>query len=313
MTAAPDTRAVADTGPVSITVAVCTFQRPALLARALASLDVLTIPPGAAVDIVVVDNDPAGSAGSLVRGMTLAHRLRYLHEPEPGIAAARNSALRAASSSDYVAFIDDDEVAEPGWLAALLATATAYDADVVAGPTNSAFAKTPPAWIQAGGFFARAVARTGSPVPYGACGNLLLRTSALQRLDHHFDNRFGLTGGEDSEFTARLLNRGARLVWCQEAITTEDVPAERITARWVLRRSYRMGNTLGRLQMSAGVRLARPRIVGGGFARLLAGTASMALSPLPRREHWAVGLRLACRGAGMVAAGTGVSIVEYRR
>lgn len=299
--------------PARVTVAVCTFRRPLLLQRLLASLDVLTAPEHATYDILVIDNDPAGSAAGTVGAATLKHPVRYVHEPHPGIAAARNTALRQSADADFVAFIDDDEVADPPWLATLLAAADEHQADVVAGPTNSAFAVPLPDWMDKGAFFARSVAETGSTMPFAACGNLLLRTSALLRVDHYFDDRFGLTGGEDSEFTARLVSGGARLIWCQEAVTVEDVPADRITARWVLRRSYRMGNTAGRMQLLAGRTLTRSRIVAGGLGRILAGSASVLLSPLPGRPHWAIGVRVVCRGAGMLAAGTGVAIVEYGR
>lgn len=298
---------------VRITVAVCTFRRLVLLERLLRSLDAVATPADGLVDVLVIDNDPDASAADVVGQLELIRPVRYVHEPRPGIAAARNSALSASGESDYIAFIDDDEVPDGAWLATLLAAAHRYEADVVAGPTDSAFAVALPPWIEAGGYFARSVMETGSSIPFAACGNLLLRVSALHLVDHWFDDHFGLTGGEDSEFTARLAKSGARLAWCQEALTIEDVPAERITARWVLHRSCRMGNTAGRMQLVATSWLARPRIVAGGVGRLLAGILSICLSPLPGRPHWAVGLRLACRGAGMIAAGTGVTIGGYRR
>lgn len=74
-----------------------------------------------------------------------------------------------------------------------------------------------------------------------------------------------------------------------------------------------MGNTAGRMQLLAGRTLTRGWIVAGGLGRILAGSASVLLSPLPGRAHWAVGVRVVCRGAGMLAAGTGVAIVEYGR
>ncbi|RIJ43461.1 glycosyltransferase, partial [Maribellus luteus] len=56
-----------------------------------------------------------------------------LHEPEPGVANARNAALAVAKGA-MIAFLDDDEEAPPGWLAALIAAQARLGADAVFGP-----------------------------------------------------------------------------------------------------------------------------------------------------------------------------------
>ena len=63
-----------------------------------------------------------------------AHNLDgvYLHAPARNISIARNACLEAASAP-LVAFIDDDEIARPGWLAGLVADMDAPNADVVFG------------------------------------------------------------------------------------------------------------------------------------------------------------------------------------
>ncbi|MBX4159106.1 glycosyltransferase, partial [Lactiplantibacillus plantarum] len=85
--------------------------------------------------VVVVDNDPDGSAAPL------AERLRsqgpvplaYVHAPIPGVATARNAGL-AATDAPLIAFLDDDEAASPRWLAALLEAQVQTGADVLFGP-----------------------------------------------------------------------------------------------------------------------------------------------------------------------------------
>ncbi|MDO9249171.1 MAG: glycosyltransferase family 2 protein, partial [Phenylobacterium sp.] len=91
----------------------------------------------AVLELVVVDNDQVPSAQALIR--TLAAEapfpVVYVHEPEPGVANARNAAM-AKAQGDFIAFLDDDEEAPAGWLAALLAAQAKYDADVVFGPVR---------------------------------------------------------------------------------------------------------------------------------------------------------------------------------
>ncbi|HEX3617424.1 MAG TPA: glycosyltransferase [Solirubrobacteraceae bacterium] len=72
--------------------------------------------------LVLVDNRPrSGSATlTLVESFVSRVRIRYVAEPLPGLARARNAGLQAAGDAAYVAFTDDDAVVDPGWLAWLL-------------------------------------------------------------------------------------------------------------------------------------------------------------------------------------------------
>ena len=102
---------------LSVTVAVCTRNRAAQLADCLDALDALDY-PSHLLDIVVVDNAPAD--GSTRDAVARHPRLRYIREPRPGLDWARNAAIRA-SSSDIVAYTDDDVVVDRGWVRALAA------------------------------------------------------------------------------------------------------------------------------------------------------------------------------------------------
>lgn len=296
-----------------ITVAVCTYRRPKQLGSLLPMLASADVPAGAAVEVLVVDNDPAGSAHRVVSDSG-AGGVRYVHEPRPGIAAARNAALTGSAGSDFIVFIDDDEEPASDWLVHLVATARRCSADGVAGPTYSRFSRSLPGWMSKGGFFDRDLHPTGTPITAAAAGNLLLRMTSVQRLNHRFDDRFGLTGGEDTDFTTRLTRSGAILVWCQEAATFEDVPADRIRAAWVLRRAFRSGNTTGRIALlgSSGA-MRRGRVALGGLARVGVALPDMAVSLLWPGRHWATGLRRGLRGAGMLVSASGRVLVEYTR
>ncbi|CAN5259808.1 hypothetical protein BH20GEM2_BH20GEM2_15320 [soil metagenome] len=95
-----------------ITVAICTRDRPEQLRRALASLLRQTAAPA---EIVVVDNAPASDA---TRQLIAAEfpEVHYVCEAIPGLNFARNRAL-ANAAGEIVAFIDDDAVADPNWIA----------------------------------------------------------------------------------------------------------------------------------------------------------------------------------------------------
>lgn len=99
--------------PVTVTVAICTHERPEKLARALASLHCQIQP---ADEVLVVDNAPGSTrTRELVREEY--PRVRYIVEPVRGLDFARNRALHEARHS-IVAFLDDDAVAAPDWVQA---------------------------------------------------------------------------------------------------------------------------------------------------------------------------------------------------
>jgi succinoglycan biosynthesis protein ExoM len=125
--------------PPRVAVCIGTFRRPEGLRRLLQALDALRFErlPRPDLVIVVVDNDPAGSARAVCDSIapTVRYTIRYEIEATPGISHVRNRAARLArDQADLVAYLDDDEVPEPRWLEELLVVQQAHAADVVAGP-----------------------------------------------------------------------------------------------------------------------------------------------------------------------------------
>ena len=141
-----------------VVVGVPTYRRPAdlatLLPLLLAQADALTDHHG---HVLVVDNDPDGSARAVVERLG-DDRVSYAHEPTPGIAAVRNRILDVATDdlgADLVAMIDDDERPEPGWLAALVRTWEQTGAALVAGRVVPEFGGPLDPWVAAGRFHTR--------------------------------------------------------------------------------------------------------------------------------------------------------------
>jgi glycosyltransferase involved in cell wall biosynthesis len=100
----------------SISVAICTKDRPALLERCLGSVLKATSSPGGEIEILVIDNAPSTNATKLV--VAAQQRIRYIVEPRPGLDFARNTALRAAKG-DLIAYVDDDVTVDVNWLKGL--------------------------------------------------------------------------------------------------------------------------------------------------------------------------------------------------
>ncbi|NEM89974.1 glycosyltransferase family 2 protein [Galbitalea soli] len=298
-----------------------TFKRPEDLRAILPKLVEQAESVDAEVEILIVDNDPDGGAEDSVRGFagTTAIVVSYVHEPHPGIVAARNRALAEAAHHDILVFIDDDERPLEGWLDHLLETWRRYSPAAVVGAVISEYASEPDPWLAAGRFFDRRRLPTGTPITVFATNNLLLDLRRVRAAGVRFDERFGLTGGSDTLFSRQLAARGGALVWCDEAVVVDMVPDDRLTRSWVLRRAYRSGNSWTRtslaLEVTALGRLrVRASVAPRGFVRVLGGSVQAALGRLTGSlSHQARGARTRARGAGMLAGAVGSVYAEYRR
>jgi len=287
--------------PSDVAVIVPTLRRPESLERALKSLFGQTGVGDRLREIVVVDNDPEASSRETVDRLRPASPvpLIWRHAPRPGVATARNEGL-AATAAPLIAFLDDDEAASPGWLAALLAGQAMTGADVVFGPIRGRVPdKT--GWTTA--YLERFFGREGPAQsqlidhPYG-CGNaLLVRATALPGAAP-FNTSADQSGGEDDALFAALAARGGRFGWAADAWVDEFAPPHRSTLRYALTRAFAYGQ--GPSQTAAAARdwpaVARWMVIGA------AQTAVWTLAALPllltRDPRRAEMLDRAARGLG---------------
>lgn len=252
---------------MDVSIVIPTFNRPDALRRAVASC---LIQQGIEQDceIIVVDNNPDGSARAIVEEIAAGTHVPvgYVAETRPGISHARNTGV-AASAGRYVVFLDDDEEAEPGWLAALVDTANHCDADVVFGAVWPTF----PPGCHPGEPYPRNQFTRDLGLPSGTrigwlagIGNSLLRRSTCLEGDAIFDPRFGLIGGEDVLLMRQLDRRGRKIVWCGDAAVRETVPLDRLDPGFLLRRAFIRGQvtTFLCVTLSLPVQTARMMAVG---------------------------------------------------
>jgi len=199
------------------------------------------------VEVLVLDNDAQASARHVVEAAAddFPYALRYALVPEAGLSLVRNAALaHAREGFDFLAMIDDDEYPQTQWLQELLRVAERSGADAVIGPVPKRFAAGAPSWIGTGGFFQLPSHPDGALITDGYSGNCLLRVRSLERFGVTFDGALNLAGGEDMLFFRELSTRGAKIAYAARAVAFETIGPARLCASYILKLSFRRGNTL---------------------------------------------------------------------
>lgn len=291
----------------SIAVIVPTFRRPEGLRRALDSvLRQVGAPP---FQIVVVDNDPAGSAlGALAAWQAQYPELdlRVVHEPRPGVSDARNAGL-GQTSADLIAWLDDDQEAPPGWLAALVSVQTQLDADVVFGPVRGQLPEgvSPHRAYFEGLYSRRGPRQTGHTTKSYGIGNALTRRAGLLDGPQPFDPAANDSGGEDDILFARARGLGARFAWAADAGVIEHIDPARAQVRHAIRRAFAYGAGPSRTAWTA----SPPDVIGGlrhggvGLAQLIGFGALAGFGYVTQRPWRLWALDRTMRGLGKLAFG----------
>lgn len=299
---------------MKVAVVVITYKRPEGLLKLLSELkrqDLSGIPV-AELDVVVVDNDPLGSALRTVKdfersGPGGSVRIVYLHEPRQGIPLARNRGMfHALANSEYFAFIDDDEYPTPTWMRNLLTTAIELYSDAVLGPVDPVYPEGTPGWIRHSRVFEGWKHDDRSQIGEAATNNVLLRSEFLRKWRIEFDVRMKSSGGSDYRFFRQCVQAGMVINWSSKAGVFEDIPRTRTNLRWMMQRQVRLGNTFAvdaRLSGQIGRILALLAI---GGCRALAGFLALPL--------FAVSTRLGTDAAMHMLRGTGIvlGLLGYR-
>ena len=220
-----------------ITVAICTRNRAASLARAIQSV----LPQlGDFAELLVVDNGSTDNTPTFLESVKDS-RVTIISESAPGISYARNRAL-AEARGNFVLFFDDDEAAAPNWLNTYrdFLINPPPNLGAVGGPYVADFEVPPPNWINEGfGAYNLGSERKelfGPATP--AAGNCAYLRNAARAAGGFATD---LLRSEDSELNLRLLQNGFKIWWLPEAQVRHFIPASRLTLRSQLAMAFAEG------------------------------------------------------------------------
>lgn len=276
------------------TVAVCTWNRAALLPAVLERLARVRYAPGD-WEVVVVNNNSTDDTERVLDTFKGRLPLRRAFEPKQGNSHARNTAVREARG-DYVVWTDDDVLVEADWLAAYARAVERHpSAALFGGPVRPRFEGTPPAWLSDAwqeigpAFAARDLGDEPfeldieGELPYGA--NYVVRAREQRRFP--YDPSLGrvLDGGTLGDETAvirAVLASGGKGRWVPDARVEHWIPKERQTIGY-LRSYYALQGRTFLKRDGAGKFLGRPLLLRGRILWAESAYALARLSGDPRR------------------------------
>jgi glycosyltransferase involved in cell wall biosynthesis len=267
--------------PVDISVVVLSYDRVHLLERTIRGCLAQVSRIGASLEVIVVDNHPDRLAEALVARLAAdGGRVRYLSDARRNISVVRNLGI-AAAEGRYVAFIDDDEAPDPGWLDAFLSCMERTGADAAFGPKHPLFeAGHPPRWDPEGWRYTldfRLPADTPIRLFGGlrrrgkglGSGNAIFRKATCLDGPEPFSVAFGDANGEDTQLLFRLALAGRSFVWCPDAMVREFIEQERCSAAYMITRMKRGSQhyAVSRIDTSRHPGLTRLKVAALGLAQ----------------------------------------------
>lgn len=227
-------------------VVVCTYNRADLLRGAITSLQQLRLPTAGDVEILVVDNASTDNTAEVVASLQQQSTItiRYVLESNQGVAHARNRGLEEAAGI-WVAFFDDDQIADPNWLVELLKAAEKYQTACVGGAVKLLLPedyREPLSGVCRVLLSESPAAQPAEPYRYPrtpGTGNLLINRELALRLGG-FDVQATM-GGEDTDLYRRIRREGIITWYEPSAVIYHHVPMERLSDAYMLWNAGRTG------------------------------------------------------------------------
>jgi len=232
-----------------VVIGIPTYKRPIMLKKLLQSIDASVIDSEliSRLDIVVVDNDKERTAENIISDFELNkinnHQIYYKCFPKKGLSNVRNEILKYSLnlSPIFLVTIDDDEYVDKYWLNEMVKKCTEKACEIVIGKIVPVLEEQVPKSIS--NWFPTTTFPENQIVGQMKTGNTLFRTKFIYDNKLWFDNRFNLSGGEDTFFGMQAIARGAKILFAEKAIVYETIPKERTTLKWLLTRRFRGATT----------------------------------------------------------------------
>ncbi len=222
-----------------VSVVIVTYNRPKDVLETVESLLRQSVKP---FEIIVIDD---GSNPPVTLEFQSENLKVIRFDQEVGLSNARNHGVKIANG-EYIAFIDDDAIAEKNWVEEI--QKGLESADVIGGPIRPLYQTSPPKWWNEkdlGG--------------YAGVGNIFCATGEIWGCNMAFGTNVFKTVGlfnpnlgrrkgklfSDEEFNLieRARSKGFGVKFIQTAVVYHKVPPKRMTFAYIMRWNYTQGKS----------------------------------------------------------------------
>jgi len=226
------------TCPTTISVIVPTYNRESWIGEAIRSLLSQETSDQFSYDIHVVDNASSDGTADVVERLAAESpiKIHYHFQELPGDAPTRNLGV-AQSAGQWLAFFDDDQLAEPNWLDALWSATSDGQRPIVGGAVHLHLGDQELAALDP---LCRAALRETRLYPsqrsyrrnhLPGTGNALVSRAIFTAIGEFDESMTG--GGSDCDFFTRARDAGFPLWYTPDAIIRHRVSAERLTPEFL--------------------------------------------------------------------------------
>ena len=234
-----------------ISIIICSYNRADWLGEAIESLGALE--GDFSYEVLVIDNASTDHTKDIVmKGIEKRpQQVRYVHESEPGVSFARNRGVQESKGS-WIAFFDDDELAEPDWLLQLLKAADDHGVKCVGGAVelklDEGHERDLKTWVRVTLGCTRGMKSgmyDGKRVP--TTGNILIHKEIFEKIGLFRTDL--VEGGEDTDLYHRMRQEGYEAWYEAKAITHHQIPPFRLEPGYLRSTSMRMGSHIARREL----------------------------------------------------------------
>ena len=232
-------------------IVICTHNRSAALDRVLDRLAAQQAVTDMSWSVLVVDNASSDDTPAIVARYVGELELRYVLEPRLGLTHARQRGF-SETSGEWIGFVDDDNLLDPGWVAAIgHAIHTFPEAGGFGGRVVLEWEVEPPAAVVSFGFCFAEQDLGDEPRELDSLvgAGMVLSRKALHAcgwaVGPLLADRIGksLVSGGDAEMAVRVRGAGYALRYEPRAVMRHLMPASRSTSAYLLRINRSLGVT----------------------------------------------------------------------
>jgi glycosyltransferase involved in cell wall biosynthesis len=254
---------------MDLTVCLCTHNRPRYVADCLDGLACQTV-PRERFETLIVDSGSTPDANAELRKLTDANTV-LIRLDRPGVSLARNAGA-AAAKTRFIAYIDDDAIPDPTWVAAILSVLNEPGPPpaVIGGRILPKWeAPLPPWWPASLRGVLSIIEHQGQGEyrtpdlppklePYAA--NMIVDVEALLTAGGFGGNlgRHGTTllSDEEVQLAWRLQDAGHSVRYDSRIVVHHQIQAARLRPEWLLARLYWQGFSTVLTRKTLGYRMA---------------------------------------------------------